>query len=103
MSRFTLVGPGGRRLPLATSLLGEHNIENIVGVAAYLLERGVVSEEALIRAVPGFAGIRRRLDRLTHASRVPLIEGFGSSYEKARSAIDAMLLPHPTRPPTGRS
>jgi UDP-N-acetylmuramate: L-alanyl-gamma-D-glutamyl-meso-diaminopimelate ligase len=99
-SRFTLVGPGGREVPLSTVLLGEHNIENIVGVCAYLLERGLVEESALQRAIGGFGGIRRRLDRLTSRSRIPLIEGFGSSYEKARSAIEAMLLHYPDRPLT---
>ncbi len=97
-TRFTLVSPAGRRLALATGLLGEHNIENIVGVSAYLLERGLVSAEALAAAVASFAGIRRRLDRLTHVSRVPVIEGFGSSYEKARSAIEAVRLHFPERP-----
>ena len=100
VSRFTLVGPGGRRLALATSLLGEHNIENIVGVSVYLLERGLVSEAALAEGVASFAGIRRRLDRLTTRSAVPVIEGFGSSYEKARSAIEALLLHYPERPLT---
>ncbi|MDE2487711.1 MAG: hypothetical protein KGO51_09955, partial [Alphaproteobacteria bacterium] len=99
-TRFTLVSPAGRRLALATTLLGEHNIENIVGVTAYLLERGLVSESTLARAVANFAGIRRRLDRLTTRSAVPIIEGFGSSYEKARSAIEAMLLHYPDRPLT---
>jgi UDP-N-acetylmuramate: L-alanyl-gamma-D-glutamyl-meso-diaminopimelate ligase len=99
-SRFTLVGPGGRRVSLATTLLGEHNVENIVGVCAYLLERGLVDEAQLARAVESFAGIRRRLDRLTKRSAVPVIEGFGSSYEKARSAIEAMLLHYPHRPLT---
>jgi UDP-N-acetylmuramate: L-alanyl-gamma-D-glutamyl-meso-diaminopimelate ligase len=99
-SRFTLVGPGGRRVALTTTLLGEHNVENIVGVSAYLLERGLVSEADLARGVESFAGIRRRLDRLTHRSIVPVIEGFGSSYEKARSAIEAMLLHYPHRPLT---
>ena len=97
-TRFVLVRPDGGRLALATSLLGEHNIENIVGVSAYLLERGLVSEAGLAAAVASFAGIRRRLDRLTTASRVPVIEGFGSSYEKARSAIEALLLHYPHRP-----
>ena len=97
-SSFTLVGPRRRELKLTTSLLGEHNIENIVGVAAYLLERGLVGEADLVRAMAGFQGIRRRLDRLTTASRVPVIEGFGSSYEKARSAIEALQLHYPTRP-----
>ncbi|MCR5879951.1 Mur ligase domain-containing protein [Phenylobacterium sp. J367] len=100
VTRFTLVAPDGRRISLSTSLLGEHNIENIVGVAAYLLERGLVPEAQLVRAVASFAGIRRRLDRLTAASKVPVIEGFGSSYEKARSAIEALLLHYPTRPLT---
>ena len=100
LSRFVLVRPDGGRLPLATTLLGEHNIENIVGVAAYLLERGLVSEAGLAAAVASFAGIRRRLDRLTTVSQVPVIEGFGSSYEKARSAIEALLLHYPHRPLT---
>ena len=99
-SRFTLTGPGGWRVPLTTTLLGAHNIENIVGVCGYLLERDLVGEAALTRAVANFAGIRRRLDRLTTRSAVPLIEGFCSSYEKARSAIEAMLLHYPTRPLT---
>jgi UDP-N-acetylmuramate: L-alanyl-gamma-D-glutamyl-meso-diaminopimelate ligase len=50
--------------------------------------------------VASFAGIRRRLDRLTTRSTVPVIEGFGSSYEKARSAIEALLLHYPHRPLT---
>jgi UDP-N-acetylmuramate: L-alanyl-gamma-D-glutamyl-meso-diaminopimelate ligase len=99
-TRFTLVRPDGGKLALSTVLLGEHNIENIVGVSAYLLERGLVSEPALQAAVASFAGIRRRLDRLTTASLVPVIEGFGSSYEKARSAIEALLLHYPHRPLT---
>ena len=99
-THFTLVGPDGGRIPLSTGLLGEHNIENIVGVSAYLLERGLVSEQALAAGVASFAGIRRRLDRLTTGSAVPVIEGFGSSYEKARSAIEALLLHYPSRPLT---
>jgi len=97
-TRFTLVAPDGGKLALQTSLLGEHNIENIVGVCAYVLERKLVPERTLAAAVASFSGIRRRLDRLTTASMVPVVEGFGSSYEKARSAIEAMLLHYPHRP-----
>jgi UDP-N-acetylmuramate: L-alanyl-gamma-D-glutamyl-meso-diaminopimelate ligase len=97
-TRFELVGPGGRSLRLSTGLLGAHNVENIVGVAALLLERGLVTEQALAAGVASFAGIRRRLDRLTTTSRIPVIEGFGSSYEKARSAIEAVRLHYPQRP-----
>jgi len=97
-SSFTLVAPDGRTLDLQTQLLGAHNIENVVGVAAFLLIRGLVTEEELVSAVSSFQGIRRRLDRLTTTSKVPVIEGFGSSYEKARSAIEAMILHYPGRP-----
>lgn len=97
-SSFVLVSPGGATLPLTTQLLGAHNIENIVGVAAFLLTRGLVSESELAAGVASFPGIRRRLDRLTTTSAVPVIEGFGSSYEKARSAIEAMAPHYPGRP-----
>ena len=40
----------------------------------------------------------RRLDKKTRTSRVPVYEGFGSSYEKARSAIEAIALHFPDRP-----
>jgi UDP-N-acetylmuramate: L-alanyl-gamma-D-glutamyl-meso-diaminopimelate ligase len=99
-TRFTLMRPGGGRIAMTSRLLGAHNIENIVGVSAYLLERGLVGETALQASVASFAGIRRRLDRLTTRSAVPVIEGFGSSYEKARSAIEALLLHYPHRPLT---
>ena len=46
----------------------------------------------------GFRGVARRLDKKTTRSRVPVYEGFGSSYEKARSAIEAILLHFPARP-----
>jgi UDP-N-acetylmuramate: L-alanyl-gamma-D-glutamyl-meso-diaminopimelate ligase len=98
VTRFALVGPDGSDLTLSTTLLGAHNVENIVGVAALLLERGLVAPEALARGVAGFEGIQRRLDRKTTTSRVPVFEGFGSSYEKARSAIEAMKLHYPDRP-----
>jgi hypothetical protein len=45
-TRFDLIGPGGRKIALTTQLLGAHNVENIVGVAAFLLERELVSEAA---------------------------------------------------------
>jgi UDP-N-acetylmuramate: L-alanyl-gamma-D-glutamyl-meso-diaminopimelate ligase len=96
-TRFDLVTPSGRRIELETPLLGRHNIENIVGAAAFLLERGMIDEASLVRGVRGFRGLERRLDRKTTASRIPVYEGFGSSYEKARSAIDAVALHFPHR------
>jgi len=44
-------------------------------------------------AIGAFEGITRRLDRkVPPGFRIHVYEGFGSSYEKARAAIDAMKL-----------
>ncbi len=98
VTTFDLIKPGGERTALRTELLGLHNIENIVGAAAFLLERGEIDSAALQRGVARFRGVARRLDKKTSVSRVPVYEGFGSSYEKARSAIEAILLHFPHRP-----
>ena len=98
ITRFDLLTPAGGRIALETELLGLHNIENIVGAAALLLERGEVDAGALQRGVRRFRGVARRLDKKTRVSRVPVYEGFGSSYEKARSAIEAIALHFPDRP-----
>ncbi len=98
VSRFDLITPRGQRIALETEMLGRHNIENIVGAAALLLERGDIDAAALQRGVRRFRGVERRLDKKTSRSSVPAYEGFGSSYEKARSAIEAIALHFPRRP-----
>lgn len=95
---FDLATPSGETIPLSTQLLGLHNIENIAGAAALLLERGDIDAFTLRQALPRFRGVARRLDKKTATSRVPAYEGFGSSYEKARSAIEAIALHFPGRP-----
>jgi UDP-N-acetylmuramate: L-alanyl-gamma-D-glutamyl-meso-diaminopimelate ligase len=97
VTSFDLVTPAGRVIPLETPLLGRHNIENIVGAAAFLLERSAIDTGALARGVRSFRGLERRLDRKTRTSSAPVYEGFGSSYEKARSAIEAVRLHFPGR------
>lgn len=96
-TRFTLTGPNGLALPLETELLGLHNIENLTGACAYLLTKALVSPQALQAAIPGFRGVARRLDKKTRASAAPIYEGFGSSLEKAQSAIEAIALHFPHR------
>jgi UDP-N-acetylmuramate: L-alanyl-gamma-D-glutamyl-meso-diaminopimelate ligase len=95
---FDLVCPNGERIALETELLGLHNIENIIGGSAFVLERGVMSPAQIQVAVRAFRGVARRLDKKTRTSSIPAYEGFGSSYEKARSAIDATRLHFPARP-----
>ncbi len=98
ITRFHLATPDARRIPLQTELLGAHNLDNIAGAAALLLERGEVDEDQLAAGVRAFRGVARRLDKKTRRSRVPVYEGFGSSYDKARSAITAVAGHFPDRP-----
>jgi UDP-N-acetylmuramate: L-alanyl-gamma-D-glutamyl-meso-diaminopimelate ligase len=84
-------------IELSTPLLGRHNVQNIVGAAALLLERQLISRAALQAAVASFAGVKRRMELLTTDSGVPVYEGFGSSYDKAKSALDAIRLHFPDR------
>lgn len=82
---------------LTTTLLGTHNIENIVGVAAFLLEQEMVSVANLQKAISVFRGLRRRLDLKTTLSSVLVYEGFGSSYMKAKTVFGALKLHFPTK------
>jgi len=89
-TRFTLMRGAQKIVSLETSQLGAHNVQNIIGVSAFLLTHGLMTPARLAAAVASFRGIRRRLDRKSEKTRLPIFEGFGSSYDKARSAIAAM-------------
>ncbi len=94
---FDLVHRDERVVSLGTTLLGKHNIQNIIGVCALLLEKGLVSPDELAAGVSSFVGITRRLDLLTPGKKTLVYEGFGSSYAKARAAIEALLLHYPEK------
>ena len=94
---FDLMRGSEKVVRLSTRHLGNHNIENIVGVSAMLLEKGLLAPDELYAGVGSFMGVKRRMELLSASSTVPVYEGFGSSYEKARSAIAAVKLHYPGR------
>jgi UDP-N-acetylmuramate: L-alanyl-gamma-D-glutamyl-meso-diaminopimelate ligase len=96
-TRFMLTRGGEPIVELSTQLLGQHNVQNIVGATALLLERELLDPAAVQAAVASFEGVKRRMELLTRNSRVPVFEGFGSSYDKAISALDAVRLHFPGR------
>ncbi len=96
-TRFTITRNGAPLIAAETSQLGEHNVQNIVGVAALLLSHGTVTPEQFAAGVASFKGIQRRLDRKSERTSIPIFEGFGSSYEKLKSAIAAMKRHFPAR------
>jgi UDP-N-acetylmuramate: L-alanyl-gamma-D-glutamyl-meso-diaminopimelate ligase len=96
-SRFSLMHGAREVARVETGQLGLHNIENMVGVGAFAIGGGFVTAEQFATAIASFRGIRRRLDRKTDRSTIPIFEGFGSSVDKARSAITAMRQHFPGR------
>ncbi|HYD92924.1 MAG TPA: Mur ligase family protein [Candidatus Paceibacterota bacterium] len=94
---FTLTKNGAPVIELEIGLLGRHNVEDIVAASAYALERALISPDTLRERIASFEGVRRRLDRITPAGAIPAYEGFGSSYEKARAAIEAIRLHFPDK------
>lgn len=90
VSSFDLCRGNEKLCELETTVLGEHNIQNIVGVVAFLITLKLSSIEKIKEAVATFRGVRRRLDRKSEKTIIPIFEGFGSSYEKLESSISAM-------------
>lgn len=94
---FTLMRGEEKITELTTELLGAHNIENIIGISALLLSKNLLTPAELAAGVASFKGVKRRMELLSPGSAVPVIEGFGSSYEKTRAALAAMRLHFPAR------
>lgn len=77
--------------------LGKHNIENMLGSITLILEKKIAKAQELQKHTKSFKGIKRRLDKKSELSKIPIYEGYGSSYTKAKTAIDAMNLHFPNK------
>lgn len=95
ITTFDLVHKQQKIATLTTHLIGEHNIQNIVGAAGLLIEKKLLTAQQIATALKEFKGLARRLDKKTLLSRVPAYEGFGSSREKLQAAIQAMKQMYP--------
>lgn len=82
---------------VSTTQLGEHSIENILGCAAFVFSNKLVTPNGFVNAIDSFKGVLRRLDKKSEKTSIPMYEGFGSSYDKARSAIAAVKRGFPNR------
>ncbi|OGI70882.1 hypothetical protein A3B84_01280 [Candidatus Nomurabacteria bacterium RIFCSPHIGHO2_02_FULL_35_13] len=97
ITNFDLLKNGEKMTNLSTLMLGKHNIENIVGVSAFLLENNFITPSQLEKSISSFHGLKRRLDLKTEKSSVLIYEGFGSSYTKAKTIFDAIKLHFPNK------
>ena len=96
-SSFDLMHKGKKIATIKTKLLGKHNIENIVGTGALLLETKKITPEVFTKTIALFSGIKNRIEPLNKNSIVPVYVGFGPSYTKARSIFDTLHLHFPNR------
>ncbi len=96
-TKFDILHEGKTLCRVATTQLGEHSIENILGCAAFVFANKLVLPDAFAHAIDGFKGVMRRLDKKSEKTSIPIYEGFGSSYDKARSAIAAVKRGFPKR------
>jgi UDP-N-acetylmuramate: L-alanyl-gamma-D-glutamyl-meso-diaminopimelate ligase len=94
---FDLFKNKNKIINLETILLGNHNIENIVGAGAFLLEKKLITPKEFRKTVKSFRGLSGRIDLKTKKSSVLVYEGFGSSYAKAKSVFDAIKLHFPNK------
>ncbi len=94
---FDLYNKNKKIISLQTSMLGRHNIENIIGASAFVLEKKLVSVAELQKAIKNFKGLSGRLDLKPAKSSVLVYEGFGSSYAKAKSVFEALSLHYPNK------
>ncbi len=92
---FDIVLNNRKIVSVKTTLLGRHNVENILGTSALLFSLGLTTPAHFKKAIASFQAIERRLDRKSEKTKLPIYEGFGSSYAKARSAILAAKLHFP--------
>lgn len=97
ITRFTLCHHDAPLVRLETRQLGDHSIENAVGVAALLLEQGAVTTVELAAGIASFTGVRRRLERLNPSAEPPVYNDFGSSYPKCRAGIHTLLQSFPEK------
>ena len=97
ITSFDLMRNGEKVAKVKTRLLGRHNIENIVGAGATLLEEEKMTPQAFARAVEKFNGIHRRIELKNPKAQIPVYEIFGSSYDKTRAGYEALRLHFPKK------
>lgn len=96
-SSFDLMHHGKKIVAIKTKLLGKHNLENIIGAGALLIESKKILPKVFAMAISLFHGIGKRMELKNKNSAVLVYEGFGPSYDKAKSVFDALHLHFPKR------
>ncbi|MCM2131043.1 UDP-N-acetylmuramate--L-alanine ligase [Larsenimonas rhizosphaerae] len=100
--RFTVERPSGVPLPVCLSMPGEHNALNALAAIAVACDAGV-SDDAIVRALRGFAGVGRRFQ--VHGDfeiaggkgQVMLVDDYGHHPREVEMVIKAVREGWPER------
>ena len=76
----------GATVPVALQVPGMHNAQNALAAIAAVMELGVALADAA-RALEGFTGLRRRMDRVGEAGGVTVIDDFGHNPDKIAATL----------------
>jgi UDP-N-acetylmuramate: L-alanyl-gamma-D-glutamyl-meso-diaminopimelate ligase len=85
----------GESITLHTTLLGEHNVQNMLGAIAALRELRAVTSEQIQESISRFSSLKRRLEQKTVNTSVYVYEDFAASRVKVMATLRALRAPHP--------
>jgi UDP-N-acetylmuramate: L-alanyl-gamma-D-glutamyl-meso-diaminopimelate ligase len=85
----------GEMISVHTTLLGEHNAQNILGAIVAMRELNVVTAHGIKTALTRFESLKRRLEQKALGTSVQVYEDFAASRAKVMASLRAIRLPHP--------
>lgn len=86
---FDLVEKGGIAVRVALQVPGRHNVSNALAAIGAVRAAGVPLDEA-VRAIAGFAGLKRRFELVGEAGGVAVIDDFGHNPDKIAATLDTL-------------
>jgi UDP-N-acetylmuramate: L-alanyl-gamma-D-glutamyl-meso-diaminopimelate ligase len=95
-TRFTLIESGLPTERLTSPLLGFHNVRNALGAIALARGLGLAIGE-IARALPRFAGVRRRLEVKGEAKGITVVDDFAHHPTAVRGTLQAARARWPDR------
>lgn len=85
---FDLVTPHAT-LPVRLAVPGRHNVANALAAIGAAVAAGISLADA-VRAIEGFAGLRRRFELVGEANGVAVIDDFGHNPDKIAATLDTL-------------
>jgi UDP-N-acetylmuramate: L-alanyl-gamma-D-glutamyl-meso-diaminopimelate ligase len=95
-TEFTLFESGAAAARIRSPLFGRHNVANVLGAVALTRGLGVTVDE-IVRALPRFAGVRRRLEVRGEKNGILVVDDFAHHPTAVRGTLDAARARWPGR------